>query len=116
MIMALKEDKRTGVATGLSEKFLNNPVHYVLLKCKRITLSCCAGLLLPQLCHWSGSPYHASLPVQGMNHHGDWIAVNCGSMPGDPTGAETGIVVQAEDFRPGTPGTVILFTSLLVAQ
>ena len=46
-------------------------------------------------------------------HHGDWIAVNCGSMPGDPARAEAGIVVQAEDFRPGTKSTKILFTSEL---
>ena len=28
MVMALKEDKRTGVATGLSEKFFRNPDYY----------------------------------------------------------------------------------------
>ena len=28
MVMALKEDKRTGVATGLSEKFSKNPDYY----------------------------------------------------------------------------------------
>jgi hypothetical protein len=28
MIMALKEDKRTGIATGLSEKFEKNPEYY----------------------------------------------------------------------------------------